>query len=267
MENFDYTLALTRKHIYGDYITMLQSMKHVDRTMEQHDFLYLLAGEWEIVQDDTPYRLGPDDILLLRAGHHHYGAVPCAPGTKAMFLHFTPEGSEAVVSLPPLIHCEYNPQVKKLLTMVISLVHAGQDSTGAYQTAAALNLLLCELHRTAADQSIYNKNYRLVTKAVEMMESRPEHFYSLPELTDTLDTTVKTLNKYFHEIFGMSAYQYQMNLKLEAVYNFLTAHPDEKLKNVALNFGFYDEFYLSKMFKKKYGTAPSVVKGSPPTTP
>lgn len=267
MDKYDYALTLKRQHIYGDYMTMLQSLQHADRTMAEHDFLYLLAGEWEIAFDDRTYRLRPDDILLLRAGHHHYGVTPCTPGTKAMFLHFTPARSGETVSLPPLIHCEYNLEVKRLFGSLISLVHARPETTRDYQLAATLNLLLCQLQQTASNQSGFNKNYHLVSKAVEMMESRPEHFYSVRELTEALDTTAKTLNKYFHEIFDMSAYQYQMDLKLEAVYNFLGAHPDEKLKNVALNFGFYDEFYLSKMFKKKYGAAPSVVKSSNPASP
>lgn len=93
------------------------------------------------------------------------------------------------------------------------------------------------------------------------MESEPEHFHSIEELTNYLQISSKTLNKRFHEAFGVSAYQYQMNLKLKMVYSFLTQHPDERLKTIALNFGFYDEFYLSKMFKKKYGMPPSVIRG------
>ena len=50
---------------------------------------------------------------------------------------------------------------------------------------------------------------------------------------------------------------YQMDLKLEMVKEFLIHQPQAKLHEAAVNFGFYDEFHLSKAFRKKYGQPPS----------
>lgn len=41
------------------------------------------------------------------------------------------------------------------------------------------------------------------------------------------------------------------------VRQFLLTQPETTLREVALNYGFYDEFHLSKAFKKQFGVSPS----------
>ena len=44
------------------------------------------------------------------------------------------------------------------------------------------------------------------------------------------------------------------------VYQALQNNTDLTLKEAAVNFGFYDEFHLSRAFKKKFGVAPKYVR-------
>ena len=74
-----------------------------------------------------------------------------------------------------------------------------------------------------------------------------DHFFVCP----------RTLNNYFQKACGKTFSMYQMDLKLEMVKEFLIHQPQAKLHEAAVNFGFYDEFHLSKAFRKKYGQPPS----------
>jgi transcriptional regulator GlxA family with amidase domain len=47
-----------------------------------------------------------------------------------------------------------------------------------------------------------------------------------------------------------------MNSKLGKIALLLRAGNFSKIRNLALDFGFYDEYHLGKCFKKKYGIAP-----------
>ena len=47
------------------------------------------------------------------------------------------------------------------------------------------------------------------------------------------------------------------NYGLEMVRQFLLTQPDTKLREAAINYGFCDEFHLSKAFKKHFGLSPS----------
>ena len=56
---------------------------------------------------------------------------------------------------------------------------------------------------------------------------------------------------------GKTFSAFQMESKLEMVRQFLLTQPETTLREVALNYGFYDEFHLSKAFKKLFGVSPS----------
>jgi len=39
----------------ANYITCINPMLHPNRIMEYHDFLYIIEGEWEIIENDIVY--------------------------------------------------------------------------------------------------------------------------------------------------------------------------------------------------------------------
>ena len=55
---------------------------------------------------------------------------------------------------------------------------------------------------------------------------------------------------------GETPCQFQRKYRLEAVRAFLLSHPDVSLRQAAENFGFCDEFHLSKAYKQRYGVSP-----------
>ena len=48
---------------------------HPKRTIRQHDFIYLLDGEWKIGQNGKEYELKKDSLLILGANQQHYGVM------------------------------------------------------------------------------------------------------------------------------------------------------------------------------------------------
>ena len=92
--------------------------------------------------------------------------------------------------------------------------------------------------------------------------SNPQVFFSAPEMAAEFYICPRTLNNRFRASCNQTFAAYQMDLKLEMVREFLSHQPDAKLHEAAVNFGFYDEFHLSKAFKKKYGYPPSKLRGS-----
>ena len=55
---------------------------------------------------------------------------------------------------------------------------------------------------------------------------------------------------------GMPFYSYQKNRRLEMAAMQIKMEPERKLKEIALSFGFHDEFHMSKVFKQKFGVSP-----------
>lgn len=251
----------------ANYLTSIEGMRHPDRVMPEHDFLYILEGEWEIYEDEVCYKLQKDDLIILRAGRHHYGKKPCTPGNRHMYFHVLPllgeqeeTGGDFSVQEwyqgASVIHCGKNPQVRHYFQELIRAFWA-KDAEHKNRVTLFFNLILCELeqmHELACAE--YDKD-QLVEAVEREVHMAPQKFYTSEEMAQKFFICPRTLNNRFRKIHDKTFYAWQMETKLEMVRQFLIYQPDAKLHETAVNFGFCDEFHLSKAFKKKFGMAPS----------
>ena len=117
----------------GNYVTSVNGMIHPNRIMKEHDFLYMLDGNWEIFEDGVPYLMTTDDLLILPAGRHHYGKKMCNPGNRHMYIHvlpteienffntsqlktdmkYTPASASDMFSCPSLLHCQAATRIRQ----------------------------------------------------------------------------------------------------------------------------------------------------------
>ncbi|MCE5343918.1 MAG: AraC family transcriptional regulator [Eubacteriales bacterium] len=242
---------------------------HPDRTMLEHDILYICEGEWTITQDDETYFLKTDDAILLRAGSHHYCPVMCAPGTRTMFVHFNRLFGDRTNI--PLDMKEINAQERAHTACLSTLMHCQQTEVSEYlqriiylfwsdradrQTQASLliNLLLTELaHVVGASQQMHGEQW--IMSVLRLFRSEPGHNYKLEELASFARVSERTLSEHFKRVTGQSVHQYQLNMKLEMAYTAI-CNTTRTLRDIAADFGFYDAYQFSRLFKRKYGKSP-----------
>jgi len=256
-------LSLANQNIY------IKGANHPDRIMSEHDLVYITEGKWEIYQNEIAYMLQADDVIFLHAGQHHYGLHPCEPHTKTMFIHvnndiedyFLP--SEAYIKsssqfiLYTVIHCQNNYTVKHLFQEIIS-VFWSKMSTMDSKISALFQLLLCELHECINNGDLSELD--IFENVIQIIHLNPQSFFTYRELADKLFLSERTLRNKFLKLQNQTLYQYQMHTKLQKACILLQDYPKMKLREVAANLGFYDEFHLSKAFKKKYGFSPTEFK-------
>ena len=254
----------------ANYITSVNGMVHPDRIMAEHDFLYLLDGSWEIIEDGQKYELQTDDLLILSAGRHHYGEKLCNPGNRHMYFHVLPTAKEQQMEKVEdrnesenndtygsgaLIHCQNDPRIRQYFQELIAAFWS-LDEERENRLSLFFNLILCEIIRMN-DAPMENRTDSMVEDIRKKIQSNPQIFYGAKEMADQYYICARTLNNHFKKVCQKTFSAYQMDLKLEMVRQFLIHQPETKLHEVALNFGFYDEFHLSKAFKKKFGQPPS----------
>lgn len=242
----------------ANHITFIEPGLHPDRTLPYHDFLYITDGTWEIVEEGKTYHVSSDDLLILSAGRHHYGEMPCSANNRHMYIHaYVPASVEGerqdVRKFASLIHCQNNPRVKELFEEVIQAVWS-DDPLKERRQSLLFGLLLCELHRQQEYDGLSGSD--MVREVTREILTNPQVMYSAGEMAEKFFVCAKTLNNQFRKVHGKTFYTYQMEHKLEMVRQFLRNHPDTKLEEVARNFGFCDEFHLGKVYKKKYGISP-----------
>ncbi len=79
-----------RRITSANYITSVNGMVHPDRILAEHDFLYMLDGEWEIIEDGHIYEMHRDDLLILSAGRHHRAKNSVTPETGTCIFTYFP---------------------------------------------------------------------------------------------------------------------------------------------------------------------------------
>lgn len=252
--NSNHTLVAANAHYYKNPTEEY----YIDRTLQYHDLVYLVEGSWGFTENDIEYPLVPNNVLMLAAGRHHYSRLPCAPGTKTFCLHISAEAGDnennpEATCLPTLLNMKSAPDVKKCFDDIVSTYWTG----GKYRDqklTTLVNLLLLTIYEENQKQIDTNKD--IATIAIEMVTSNPHKRYSSIEVANTLYVSTKTLDNAMRKKVGVPFYTFLKNQKLDMVAMQLEMEPELKLHDIAISFGFHDEFHLSKSFKKKFGVSP-----------
>ncbi len=240
---------------------------HPKRIMPEHDFIYLLQGEWKIGQNDEKFELKKDSLLILTGGNTHFGVSPCLPGTKTMYFHLSRSHEETLLPAaePPfsdgvyvdtLINAANNKTIKKLFAEIINEKLSGnQRKADLY-----FELLLCEL----AESQGYSEGVGIATKLKNIIHSNPEKFFSNKELAEMTHVSVKTAETKFKAVQGKTIHQYILDFKMKEAISYFDIFPEISIKEIAYNLGFYDEYHFSKQFKKIIGISPNNYKKRQP---
>ncbi len=224
---------------------------HPNRTMVEHDFIYMVSGTWKIGQQEEAYELTTGNVLILEAHRPHYGIAPCSAGTNTIFFHTAALETDRPLStslpLSSLIHAKSNPHVRHCFEKIVYAKLCGED----IMASDYFDVLLFELSSCIKRRS-----------EVTIAEQIREHLAfvnGIPtnaEIASHLNISVKTAEQTFKSTFDKTIHQYLLEIKIEKAKQYLLNFPNMKLYEIADALGFYDEFHLSKQFKKLTGQSP-----------
>lgn len=243
---------ISKKHIItaANRNKYVNSTLHPNRNMKEHDFIYVVEGEWIIGQDDEHFHIKKDDVLILYANRSHYGVVPCTAGSKTMYVHALYAPSDETCSDRQIIlksHIHANVNVKNCFEKIIYAVSAEKEN----MASAYFDALLCELENCTAknkDDSIAELIRQMIISSSEILTNT--------EIAAAFNLGVKTCENIFKNAFNTTLHKYVIDTKLESVKFYLIHFPDMKLSEISENLGFYDEFHMSRLFKKSVGMSP-----------
>ncbi len=228
---------------------------HPERSMAEHDFIYMLEGEWKIGQNDQVFTLEKDSLLILSANNRHYGVSPCAKETKTMYFHLSCSDGDGFTDqngMLMLTNVSGRKNVKRIFRDIVEAKLAGKDK----KAGILAELLICELN----DDIETSEQSPLVEQIKSIIHRSPERFFGNKELADRVGVSVKTAENRFKEVCGITIHQYILKFKVEQAVSYFKNFPDMQIKEVAYNLGFYDEYHFSKQFSRIIGCSPSAFK-------
>ena len=95
-----------------------------------------------------------------------------------------------------------------------------------------------------------------VEKIIEYMHQNINHKISVPELSEIVQMTPAYMSRAFKATTGYTIIEYFNRLKIDTSKEMLI-DGNKKVKEIARQLGFFDEFYFSKIFKKIEGISPT----------
>ena len=229
---------------------------HPERIMDEHDFIYMLEGEWKIGQNSEIFDLKKDSLLILCGGQRHFGAAPCLKDTKTMYFHLSKEEGDGLKEngLDILIDAAKNRNIKRVFRDIVQAKLEGNEQ----KASVLFDLLLCELK----EYENRNENDAIGERIKSIIHQNPEKFFSNKELAEKIGVSVKTVETKFNSSFGITLHQYILRFKCEQAVLYFRSFPEMQIKEVAYNLGFYDEYHFSKQFKKIMGVSPLIYRKS-----
>ena len=228
---------------------------HPKRKMSEHDFIYMLQGEWKFGQNKRVYNLKKDHILILAANQKHYGISPCQAGTKTMYFHVSYENGDIIADSPEnnteyidtLIDVSQNKNIKKLFSQTVNAKLSG-SMRKANLYFELLLLELKQLNNATSDTTIAEKIKNII-------HQNPEYFFTNKELSDKVNVSLKTAENKFKAEFGVTIHKYILNIRInEAKKMLLTT--EHSLATIAENVGFNSNTHFSSYFKQVIGISP-----------
>lgn len=119
-------------------------------------------------------------------------------------------------------------------------------------------LLTMELVLEVASSSTLDQSSHVsgVERVKQYMEEHPNESVNAEKLAQLAGLSPKHFAKQFKKTYGKSAREYLTDLRLSKAKR-LMLRADRRLKDVAHEVGYQDEFYFSRLFKKEFGISPS----------
>lgn len=119
--------------------------------------------------------------------------------------------------------------------------------------------LVCEIYEELSKKEVQI----LQPETVSMMKRYMDKYYfekiSIQMVAQSLGVSQSHLRSRFKEKYGVSPQEYLTSVRIQEVKKHLT-NSDVLLKEIAQRVGFYDEFQMSRLFKKQEGISPYAFK-------
>ncbi|MFR0690667.1 helix-turn-helix domain-containing protein [Enterobacterales bacterium AE_CKDN230030158-1A_HGKHYDSX7] len=125
----------------------------------------------------------------------------------------------------------------------------------------ALEEILPGSDREGAPRSL-QQHRRLVLAAIERMQADLSEPLSLLELSQSLNTSQRTLQYCFRQICQSTPQQFFLSLRLAEARRRLKQEPQQSITSLALDLGFASSSHFSTLYKRLYAEQPSLISRS-----
>lgn len=227
-----------------------------------YHLVFLLKGKMTYVADGITYELEENDALLLPPGTIRERDKSNEPAKYIIFNFFPFEDKK--IDLDIYIKSAVTPNIRKLLSLYPYSFTSNFSEPNTHEKEKTrqlmyniLNCILIEL----MDNRRYDTKNPHVLKAIKYINNNITAPLSLKDVSQAIYLSKEYTAKIFKEEMGCTVTEYINEQKMIIAKDMLNS--DEiTLRDTALNLGFENYSYFSRIFKKHFNTSPAKIKKS-----
>ena len=198
------------------------------------------------------------DLLFLHPGEVHHGCPVSGNYWDYGMLYLEPELVAHVLGVPGTISLgrETVYHFDELVPSFVAFFRTLTEPTAVMEKSEALYSFLSALAATARTPILDQANQResRLAAARDLIFDCWDQELSIEELADQVALHPRYLISSFKQRYGMPPHQYQVQVRLNKARDLLAG--GQKIVDVALSCGFYDQSHLNRVFKRCMGVTP-----------
>ena len=255
-------MYITKKLRFYSTHTLKKYGKMGPEEISFYHLVFLLKGKMTYIADGITYELEENDALLLPPGTVRERKRSDTPA-KFIIFNFWPYEDQKI-DLDIHIKSAITPTIRKLLTLYPYFFTSDflEPCTQEKEKVKHLmyNILNCVLIELMDNQHFETKNPH-VLKAIKFINDNITVPLSLKDVSQSIHLSKEYTAKIFKEELGCTVTEYINEQKMIIAKDMLTSD-EVTLRDTALNLGFENYSYFSRIFKKHFKTSPAKIKKS-----
>jgi AraC-like DNA-binding protein len=233
----------------------------VGRTLPEYQIIYVTKGRGVFEMNQKTHVIVPGTVMMIFPGiRHHYkpdfdvGWTEYWVGFKGPYADTLREQG-FLSPRKPLYEVGLQNTLLAIYERIFELLQSQQPLFQIRASSLVLTLVAEVLaHERKTVQ--HSNSEGLVEKAKFFMEENIYREVNLNGIGGMLGVSTSHLNAVFKSYTAMTPYQYFISIKIRKAKELLEAG-SLPIKEVAFRLGFDDQYYFSRLFRKKTGIAPS----------
>lgn len=245
---------------------------------EHFEICYVQSGTGRYRLDDQIYDVHEGDIVVLNAGTNHQALATPGKPTVEFFVGLTDFtlGDLAPNTFPlkdgyPIIHTSGDFKLKIARLCVSMEAEKEFCRVGRYYMMKnyAIQLLILLIREQEESKEIkpagqysfesVNRKY-VVEKIIDYFEDHYEEKISLDQIASNMYLSPFYVSKIFKAETGDTPIHFLIEIRMEKAKELLEKNRQMSIQEAAAKVGYEDAYHFSKLFKKKFGVSPSVVR-------
>lgn len=234
------------------------------------DITYVVSGEAEYAVDGVCHPVRAGDLVCVQKGCRESAIVNPENLMDCYSVNggiFNLSGKELVIPFPLVSHIGIRQDIVSLY-QELNAAWLLRDP-GYKAKARGIYMLILQRYYQLIWHSGYHSNYdRRIKKVLQHIIDHYKEPLSVGEMAKITKLSPLYFGSFFKQETGQSFRQYLTSIRLNQAENMLNSGV-HNVSEVAVECGFSDVFYFSKVFKENRGLAPSEIlksrrSGSPP---